>query len=772
MTRTRHRSCRYARGHVAPLVAHALVLALVTSACLLSAPRLAAGAVSQASHPFPRLAEWWGDLPTTLAAKRDYFAPSDSDASQIRPLRTLNPDIILLASSSAAELDWSDDSKAATFNAQRIGTIPTSWLLLQVGSRLSAGVDGSSKVIYVGDATKFRIGDLVVVDDEKCLVTGISGSGLSVERAKAGSSAVSHAAGTRIAAVVSDWRHAATLDMTDDCPLGRATGEYATPAGRTERAAEWLARRTAGIEASADWDGVLVDVCVPHYANAFRGKIWSFRTIADRQNPDAERDYAAFDDAWQAGIEAYLADVRSQVNGLVMTNGAPPVYSATNGTAFEGFPSATTTQLQWHSTVFGPTTDARGGSYLDWTAKAASPNLTTVFSMGGRTDYRLMRFGLTTALMGDGYYSHRSTDPDEPDDRWYDEYDNAGAGLGYLGKPTGPAVSALPALGTADLLGGYGAFNSQSMLDAWTLYAQQGALMSGAVEGGTARISVVRSDGTIWGAQMYRSRIAVSAGKTYTMTFRARADRPLAIQAVLQQSSSPHSVYAFSDELAVGTEWQTFEVPLTSWATDSSANVILNLGRGVGTIWLDDVRLQEGSRDVYRRDFEGGTALVNATERPVYVDLWGTYRKIRGTQDPAVNDGTLVADVIIPAKDGIVLLRARPGEVAPKTSFVSTSLSKPAARSSVRVRSKLTVTGKVSPKVVPGTVTLVKSRLVRGKWRAAGSVKVRVSKGSYRYTFRPTQRGKWRVVATYGGGKSGYTAYSAAKSRTLNVRVR
>ena len=58
----------------------------------------------------------------------------------------------------------------------------------------------------------------------------------------------------------------------------------------------------------------------------------------------------------------------------------------------------------------------------------------------------------------------------------------------------------------------------------------------------------------------------------------------------------------------------------------------------------------------WRRDYSGGAALVNPSSRPVTVRLGRTYRKIHGTQAPAVNDGSLVSAVTILAKDGIVLL--------------------------------------------------------------------------------------------------------------------
>jgi hypothetical protein len=52
--------------------------------------------------------------------------------------------------------------------------------------------------------------------------------------------------------------------------------------------------------------------------------------------------------------------------------------------------------------------------------------------------YQGMRYGITAALMNNGYYFADAGVYDEEtttNRRWFDEYDNAGAGVGYLGQP-------------------------------------------------------------------------------------------------------------------------------------------------------------------------------------------------------------------------------------------------------------------------------------------------------------------------------------------------
>lgn len=60
---------------------------------------------------------------------------------------------------------------------------------------------------------------------------------------------------------------------------------------------------------------------------------------------------------------------------------------------------------------------------------------------------------------------------------------------------------------------------------------------------------------------------------------------------------------------------------------------------------------------VYRRDFHNGIAVCNPSDRGVTVPLGGTFRLIKGTQVPEVNNGQAVTSVTIGPMDGRILLR-------------------------------------------------------------------------------------------------------------------
>jgi hypothetical protein len=60
---------------------------------------------------------------------------------------------------------------------------------------------------------------------------------------------------------------------------------------------------------------------------------------------------------------------------------------------------------------------------------------------------------------------------------------------------------------------------------------------------------------------------------------------------------------------------------------------------------------------VWQRDFERGRVVVNATANTITIPLNADFEKIHGTQDPSTNDGSVVSEITLAARDGIILLR-------------------------------------------------------------------------------------------------------------------
>lgn len=66
---------------------------------------------------------------------------------------------------------------------------------------------------------------------------------------------------------------------------------------------------------------------------------------------------------------------------------------------------------------------------------------------------------------------------------------------------------------------------------------------------------------------------------------------------------------------------------------------------------------EQNSDGTWTRDFTNGMVIVNPTDYSQTIYLDGEFEKIRGTQDTTTNDGSIVTQVKIESKDGLILLR-------------------------------------------------------------------------------------------------------------------
>jgi len=88
------------------------------------------------------------------------------------------------------------------------------------------------------------------------------------------------------------------------------------------------------------------------------------------------------------------------------------------------------------------------------------------------------------------------------------------------------------------------------------------------------------------------------------------------------------------------------------------SRVTFQVGREDSQVWFDSVYVFNGNNNVFRRDFEHGIAVANATPETRTIALGALFRRIAGTQDPAINNGQSVTAVTLAPYDGLLLVRA------------------------------------------------------------------------------------------------------------------
>ena len=645
-----------------------------------------------AARGFPRLGMWWPDPEvqnTSDIARYDFITLHDYWAGYLEELNDLNPQQIVLNSTNACELSYTDSN---------IGDIPAEWFLTQVGSTLSADIDATTTQIRVEEVlvfdggspvSLFEPGDTVLLEGESLRVLDVNPAGkvLTVERGHI-RPASAHAAGTRIAAHISFWPSSWLLNLSTLSPTA-----VQNPAVGAERWGDYNARFGAAlVSANPAWDGLLIDRADPDQSWLVDGSY--ARTIDPDQSNRLIRDYSGFNTAWNDGLRQYQNKIRQllEPDKILFTNWGIDNYDVVNGNNFEGFPleDGTSYQGSWHDTVFGDIPNK--GSYAQWMEKGIQPNLTMIETYeddgfpengdltrdglcarpGFTPNYRKMRFGLTTALLNDGYFSWEMNTNGHGALclNWFDEYDNAGQGRGYLGQPLGSAYQpAGLSFGPDELTGG--TFENQAELDLWSFwadsdsgYAASVSLDTGSIPSGSAsaRVDITRASGTNWKIALSYNPLGLEPNKEYTVSFRAKADRQRPISVWAQESESPWSDFLANRENTVETRWQNYEYSVVTDSGNAQGEFKIGFGQLTGTVWIDDVRIRKGGSDIWRRDFNGGSVVVNATQSGTTIDLGQALRKIRGVQAPTTNDGSLVTQVTVPSLDGVILLSEPAGQ--------------------------------------------------------------------------------------------------------------
>ena len=365
-------------------------------------------------------------------------------------------------------------------------------------------------------------------------------------------------------------------------------------------------------------------------------------------------DPATLDAAWKAGVFREMEIFRQLMPGALVCSHSTDIYESGIAGLFNGISIGFHTsdvlegRMQF-STLFN--------TYRDWLSRAVQPPETMVessplarISYGygysptttippstlefARTYYPYVRFGLALTLMNDGFFAHEYGDTYHGNNWWYDE-------LNYnLGYPLGPAqLVPLPGPPATNLVVN-GSFESP-LAGTWSFYAATGCLAvasqpnSNAIVGSAcARIDVTQTNGIDWNIEFAQYNRSLVQGVSYDDTFWARADTNRYITVSSQKGSPNWDNYGLSQAVWITTNWQQYTVTFTATATASDARLQFFLGANTGTVWLDDVHLSQSPARIYRRDFNHGSALLNATRQVQTISVGAGFHRLTGTQAP------------------------------------------------------------------------------------------------------------------------------------------
>lgn len=196
---------------------------------------------------------------------------------------------------------------------------------------------------------------------------------------------------------VSWWPGTYLLNVTDSCPAkdNLRWNQYLTNFVNNK------------ILSTGLWDGV-------YYDNAWDNITYFVGSDIDLDN-NKTKDIN-LDDKWKAGMKYIYNQTRILTgdNYIIVGNGNTREYrSELNGKMLENFIApAWTNTMNTYAYNFGTTNNPK--------INIINANTSNT---GNQANYQAMRFGLTSALMEDGYYSFDYGDKDHTQTWWYDEYD-------------------------------------------------------------------------------------------------------------------------------------------------------------------------------------------------------------------------------------------------------------------------------------------------------------------------------------------------------------
>lgn len=166
------------------------------------------------------------------------------------------------------------------------------------------------------------------------------------------------------------------------------------------------------IKGSGLWDGVFYD-------NIWGDVAWINSANLDVDNDGSKDLISVSNKLWEEGNLKMLQKTRSLVGNdfLIVVNGRShePYSNLVNGMMFENFPAPWEGDGTWSSSV---------NNYLKLEKNNYQPAISVINTYHPDKDnYKLLRFALSSAMLGDAYFSYDYDTSNHTQLWWYDEYD-------------------------------------------------------------------------------------------------------------------------------------------------------------------------------------------------------------------------------------------------------------------------------------------------------------------------------------------------------------
>lgn len=419
---------------------------------------------------------------------------------------------------------------------------------------------------------------------------------------------------------------------------------------------------------SGVWDGIFFDILCDEMN-------W---TQASGDSIDFLRagypSFAEFNQGWMAATDTIAARLRRWCgpNYIMVGNCALGTkYTTFNGWMREGFPYQA--GGDWYSNMFW-----EPGGYMTDERRFLPPRHNYIFSFQVGTDpysynnNRIMRFGLGSASLGDGFGVFAAQDRDafhsDYHTWWFDEFavDLEAGGVSSTSRQhahwLGQALSDMyQMIWISDEPDGVTNPDFETSANSGWLFGRNipATLVRDSTTAGhgrsSAHINIPVADPIDWKVNFFTATpFEIYPWNTYSATFWIKASSPRTLPVMMSRLNGPQVLARMVD---VSTEWRQVQIPFYTYANEGSVVLGFYLAKDAGDVWIDDVHFQAGVSNVYRRDFQHGTVLVN-TSASAYaqVPMERSFKRILGIRDPGTNDGSPVTTASVAPSDALFLI--------------------------------------------------------------------------------------------------------------------
>ncbi len=434
---------------------------------------------------FPRLGMWWLDpYKTPVEEMGRYHLLIDNFDSpelteKLKDLRAQAPyqRVFKPIGPSERQLFITDPNSGTSIANPEIERLPSVFFLSQTGTQLSTSIDAKSTVVKVDQLVDgfgspyFKTGASVMIglyESAKVLAIDIPNKTLTLKRGYV-RPASDHTAGTRIASHISFWPDTWVMNVTQSCPKMFVFGLKS----KVTYSEYYMALTQEQVRISypegyysidsllnvTQYDGLVLDRLEERQSFLMHQREEVIQLDLEHNNLSTQAD--AFDASWKQGVDLLILNLRRTVGPIPIIRNNPLLREKADeqGQIYETYGWSNPTQEWWHGLIVGSTSYKENSNlpYLAWDSDdtvlfevyenerfPTSPH--EIVELPEVPNYRRMRYGLTSALMGNGYFSYElSTNGHGALGlMWFDEYDLGIGRRGYLGNAKGQAVQVAP----------------------------------------------------------------------------------------------------------------------------------------------------------------------------------------------------------------------------------------------------------------------------------------------------------------------------------------